>query len=65
MDLLPKTKYKLVFTQHSNKMEDLLKVILEEEAHQAEDTLEEANQEADQPPPSPKFQYLLLPTFRP
>ena len=46
-------------------MEDLLEVILEQEAHQAEDTLEEANQEADQPPPSPRFQYLLLLMFRP
>ena len=49
--------------QHSDEMEHLLEVILEEEAHQAEDTLEEANQEADQPPPLPKFQYLPLPTF--
>jgi hypothetical protein len=38
---------------------------MEEEAHQAEDTLEEANQEVDQPPPSPNFQYLLLLMFRP
>ena len=33
----------------------------EEEAHQAEDPLEEV----DQPPLSPKFQYLPLPTFGP
>ena len=65
-DLLLKTKYELVFTQHSDKMEDLLEVIMEEEdAHQVEDPLEEANQEVDQPPPSPRFQYLLLPTLSP
>ena len=65
-DLLLKTKYEPVFTQHSDEMEDLLEVIMEEEeAHQAEDNLEEANQEADQPPPLPKFQYLLLLTFKP
>jgi hypothetical protein len=29
--------------QRSNKMKDLLEVILEEEAHEAEDNLEEAN----------------------
>ena len=66
VDLLLETKYKPVFMQHSNKMEDLLEVIMEEEeAHQAEDTLEGANQEADQLPPSPRFQYLLLLTFSP
>jgi hypothetical protein len=43
VDLLLKNKYEPVFTQHSDEMEDLLEVILEEEAHQAEDTLEEAN----------------------
>ena len=45
--------------QHSDKMEDLLEVILEEDAHQVED-----NQEVDQPPLLPRFQYLLL-TFGP
>jgi hypothetical protein len=30
-DLLLRTKYEPVFTQHSNEMEDLLKVIMEEE----------------------------------
>jgi hypothetical protein len=50
-DLLLKTKYKLVFTQHSDEMEDLLEVIMEEEgAHQVKDNLEEANQEVDQLP---------------
>ena len=65
MDLLLETEYKPVFMQHSDEMEHLLEVILEEEAHQVEDTLEEANQEADQPPPLPRFQYLLLLRFRP
>jgi hypothetical protein len=65
-DLLLKTKYEPVFTQHSNEMEDLLEVIMEEEeAHQAEDPLEKANQEADQLPPSPMFQYLPLLMFGP
>jgi hypothetical protein len=65
VDLLLKTEYDLVYMQCSNEMEDLLEVILKEEAHQAEDTLEEAKQEVDQLPPLPKFQYLLLLTFGP
>jgi hypothetical protein len=65
-DLLLKTEYELVIMQHSDEKEDLLEVIMEEEdAHQVEDPLEEANQEVDQPPPSPRFQYLLLPTLSP
>ena len=48
-DLLLKTEYELVFMQHSDEMKDLLEVIMEEEeeAHQVEDPLEEANQEVD------------------
>ena len=37
----------------------------EEEAHQVEDPLEEANQEVDQLLPLPRFQYLPLLTFGP
>jgi hypothetical protein len=55
-DLLLRNKYKLVFMQHSDEMKDLLEVIMEEE---------EANQEVDQPPLLPRFQYLQLPTFGP
>jgi hypothetical protein len=42
-----------------DEMKDLLEVILEE------DNLKEDNQEVDQQPQLPKFQYLLLQTFRP
>ena len=51
--------------QRSDEMEDLLEVIMEEEAHQAEDPLEEANQEVEQLPPSPRFQYVPLLMFGP
>jgi hypothetical protein len=46
-------------------MKDLLEVILEEEAHQMKVNLEKVNQEVDQLPQPPKFQYLPLPTFSP
>jgi hypothetical protein len=59
-DLLLNNKYKPAYIKPLDKMKNLLEVILEE-AHQ----VEEDNQEADQLPQLPKFQYLLLPMFGP